>query len=352
MRKLLSLFLIILSALAVSAQIGGTNTYQFLTLQPNARIAALGGSAIANPDNDMNLAIQNPSLLRSEMNNQVTYNYVSYVAGIGAGYAGITHHFDSIGTFALGIQYINYGDFARTAPNGDALGIFHAGEYNLHISYARRYHDFSFGGALKIINSTLEEYNSYGIAADVSATYYSKDSLLTLACVISNVGTQLKTYRPDNKETLPLNMQLGVSKKLLKAPLRFSLIANHLENPRGLMYQNANKPGLTKDLETGLIQLENINWAMKTMSHLNLSAEIILSKNFYIGFGYNYLRRWELKLDQYGGFSGFSWGFGVKISKFQLAYGHTGYSAGYGTDHFSFIINMNEFMKKKPAEKS
>ncbi len=352
MRKIFSLFFFIISTYPVFAQIGGTNTYQFLTLQPNARIAALGGSGIANPDNDMNLAIQNPSLLNSEMNNQVTFNYVSYVAGIGAGYAGCAHHFDSIGTFALGIQYINYGDFTKTASNGDVIGNFHAGEYNLHLSFARKYRDFSFGGALKFINSTLEEYNSFGLAADVSATYYNKKNLVTISGVISNYGKQLKTYRPDNKETLPLNVQMGISKKLMKAPLRFSLIANHLENPGGLMYQNPDKPGLTKDLETGLIQLENINWAKKTLSHLNLSAEIILSKSFYIGFGYNYLRRWELKLDQYGGFSGFSWGFGVKISKFQLAYGHTGYSVGYGTDHFSFIINVNDFIKKKQAEKS
>ena len=350
MRKIFSLFFFIISTYPVFAQIGGTNTYQFLTLQPNARIAALGGSGIANPDNDMNLAIQNPSLLNKEMSNQVTYNYVNYVAGIGAGYAGFAHHFDSIGTFAFGIQYINYGDFVKTAENGDVIGNFHAGEYNLQVSYARKYHNFSFGGSLKLINSTLEIYNSFGVAADVAATYYSKDSLVTVCGVISNFGTQLKTYRPDNYESLPLNVQIGISKKLAKAPFRFSFIANHLEIPGGLMYQNPNKPGLTKDLVTGQIQLENIGFGQQVLSHFNFSAELILSKNFYLAFGYNYLRRWELQLAQNGGFSGYSWGFGVKISKFQLAYAYTGYSVGYGTNHFSFIFNLNDFIKKKQAQ--
>ena len=352
MKKIFLLFFILVSLSKSFAQIGGTNTYQFLTVQPNARIAALGGSGIANPDNDMNLAIQNPSLLNSEMNNQATFNYVSYVAGIGAGYAGFAHHFDSIGTFAFGIQYINYGDFVKTNESGDIIGTFHAGEYNLQLSYARKYKDFSFGGSLKLINSTLEQYNSYGVATDVSATYYNKKNLVTLTGVISNFGTQIKTYRPDNNETLPLNIQLGISKKLLKAPFRFSAIINHIENPGGLMYQNANKPGLTKDLVTGQTQLENISIGQKALSHLNLSAEIILSKSFYIAFGYNYLRRWELQLDQYGGFSGYSWGFGLKISKFQLAYAHSGYSVGYGTDHFSFIFNVGDFIKRKHDEKS
>ncbi|MFI5221809.1 MAG: type IX secretion system protein PorQ [Bacteroidia bacterium] len=345
------IFLILISSPAVLfAQIGGTSTYQFLTVQPNARIAALGGYAIALPDNDLNLAIQNPSLLNKEMSNQVTYNYVSYVAGIGAGYTAIAHHFDSIGTFALGIQYINYGDFTKTSANGEILGTFRAGEYNIHVSYARMLNEkFSVGGAIKFINSTLEEYNSWGIAADLSGTYYDRKNLLTICGVISNYGRQIKTYRPDNYENLPLNFQLGISKKLLKAPLRFSLTANHLENPGGLMYQNPDKPGLTKDLTTGQVQLEDINFAKKTLSHLNASAEIILGKSFYVGFGYNYLRQWELKLDTYTGFAGFSWGFGVRIYKFQLAYGHTSYAVGYGTDHFSFIFKIDDFLKKKAA---
>lgn len=352
MKKSHLLFFLIFICKNSFGQIGGTSTYQFLTLQPNAHIAALGGSAIATPDNDINLAIQNPSLLNKEMNNQVTYNYVSYVAGIGAGYAGYAHHFDSIGTFAAGIQYITYGDFTKTSSNGEILGSFRAGEYNIHISYAKQYGPFSVGGAIKFINSNLEEYNSYGLAADLSGTYYDRKNLITIAGVISNYGKQLKTYRTGNNESLPLNVQLGISKKFLRAPLRFSVVANHLENPGGLMYQNVNKPGLTKDLESGELQLEDIGYAKKTLSHLNFSGEVVLSKSFYVALGYNYLRRWELKLDQMGGFAGFSWGFGVKINKFQLAYGHTGYNVGYGTDHFSFIIYMNEFFKRKNAQNS
>ncbi len=352
MKKYFTLIIIFCFTIKLFAQIGGTNTYQFLTVQPNARIAALGGSAIAIPDNDLNLAVQNPSLLNKDMNNFVTYNYVRYVAGIGAGYAAVAHHFDSIGTFALGMQYINYGDFVKTSASGETLGSFTAGEYNLHLMYAREIGPFSVGGALKFINSSLEEYNSYGIAADISGTYYNTENMITVAGVISNYGKQLKSYRPNNNETLPMNVQVGISKKFKKAPFRFSIIANHLEKPGGLMYQNPDKPGLSKDLSTGQVQLENISLLNKTMSHVTISGELILSKAFYVALGYNYLRRWELKLDQYGGFSGFSWGFGVKISKFQLAYGHTGYSVGYGTDHFSFIINTNEFFKKKQAQKS
>jgi len=351
MVKTFLLFLFSFTILFVSAQIGGTSTYQFLTVQPNARIAALGGYGIATPDNDINLAIQNPSLLNKEMNKQFTLNYVNYVAGIGAGYTAYAFHFDSIGTFSVGLQFINYGDFTKTSVNGEVLGSFHAGEYNLHLSYARTYGKFSYGGTIKFINSSLEEYNSLGIAADVAGTYYDRKNLLTVSAVISNYGKQLTTYRPDNTESLPFNIQLGASKKLQNAPLRFSIIANHLEIPSGLMYQNPDKPGLTKDLTTGQVQLEDINWAKQTLSHLTFSGEILLGKSFYLGLGYNYLRRWELQLDQYGGFSGFSWGFGIVTKKFQFAYGHTGYSVGYGTDHFSFVINTGEFfLKKKTSE--
>jgi len=48
-------------------KIGGTSVYQFLNMQPNARIAALGGSAIATPDNDMNLVLPKSFIAHENM---------------------------------------------------------------------------------------------------------------------------------------------------------------------------------------------------------------------------------------------------------------------------------------------
>lgn len=322
-------------------------------MQPNARIAALGGNAISINDNDMNLAIQNPSLLRKEMSNQITYNHVFLFDGIGAGYAGFAHHFDSVGTFSAGIQYINYGDFKKTSANGEVLGSFTAGEYNMHVGYGKKLsNDFSVGGQVKFIYSSLEEYASYGIATDIGANYNNEAGLYTIAGVVSNIGRQLKTYTAGNNEDLPFNVQLAFSKKFKHNPFRFTVIANHLEKPGKLLYDNPNKPGLKKDLETGAVIPETFNIGEKALAHLTFSGEILLGKTFYVALAYNHLKRWEMKLDEVGAFTGFSWGFGFRVSKVQVAYGSSSYFVGHSTNHFSFIFNLNDFKKKKGSTSS
>ena len=340
-------------SLNVLAQVGGTSTYQFLTLQPNARIAALGGSAITLDDNDMNLAIQNPSLLRSEMNNQVTFNHVFLFENIGAGYVGFAKHIDSVGTFSFGIQYIGYGDFKRTSANGEELGSFSAGEYAANVGYGKKLSDrFSVGGQVKLIYSSLAEYASVAIAADIGSTYHSKDKLFTTALVISNVGRQITSYSNGNNEDLPFNAQLAFSKKFSHNPFRFTVTANHLEKAGQLLYTNNEKPGLKKSLETGAVIPETFNAGDKILAHLTFGTEVLLGKTFYLALAYNHYKRWEMKLEDIGGFAGFSWGFGFKVSKFQVAYGNTGYYVGHGTNHFSFIFNLNDFKKKKPHTSS
>jgi hypothetical protein len=330
------------------AQLGGTSTYQFITLQPNARIAAMGGTAISLNDNDMNLAVQNPSLLREEMNNQITYNHVFLFDGISSGYAGFSKHAKDIGTFAAGIQYITYGDFTETTASGDVVGTFSAGEYCMNVGYGKKLsEEFSVGGQLKVIYSSLAGYTSFGLATDIGATYDNEKKLLTLAATVNNLGRQLKTYTNGNSEELPLNMRLAFTKKFAHNPFRFTIVANHLEKPGKLLYQNLEKPGLSKDLETGEVIPEKFNIGTKTLAHLTFGSEILLGKHFYVGLAYNYLKRWEMKLEERGGFAGFSWGFGLRISKFQLAYGNTGYFVGHGTNHFSFIFNLDDFKKKK-----
>lgn len=337
---------------AAYAQIGGTTVYNFLNFQPNARITALGGYAIATPDDDINLAVQNPSLLRKEMSNQITYNYVRFVSDIGSGYAGYAHHFDSIGTFAVGMQYINYGNFTRASDNGEVMGSFTAGEYNFQLSYARRMGPFSLGGTFKVINSNLDVYQSVGLAIDAAGTYYNAENLVTVSGVISNMGAQITTYRDNNRESLPLNVQLGVSKKFLHNPLRLSLVAHNLESAGKLLYRNDQRPGVKKDLETGTVINEKYNVFEKGLAHLNVSAEILLGKFMYVGFGYSDLRRHEMKLENTSGLAGFSWGFGLRFKKFQLAYGSAAYHAAYSTNNFSFIVYMNEFRKKQPPKET
>ncbi|GAB1447244.1 type IX secretion system protein PorQ [Bacteroidota bacterium] len=337
----------ILSAVSSFAQLGGSGVYNFLNLQPSARIAALGGNAINNPSTDLHLAAVNPSLLNKNFHNQAAFSYVGYLADIGAGYAGFTRHSDSLNmSFAGGIQFVNYGNFKRWAPDGTDLGTFSAGEYALHATAARTYNQFQVGASVKLIYSNLESYNSLGIASDLAATWFSKNRLMVLTAVASNVGTQIKTYTNATREEVPMNLQLGFSRKFEHNPLRIGIVAQHLESAGKLLYQIQNRNNNNIDLETGLPIQEDFSFLQHVMSHMIINTEIVLSKNFNIRVGYNQLRRRELALTDRKGLSGYSWGFGIKISKFQIHYGSGSYLIGRNTNHFSIVTNLNDFNKK------
>ena len=63
-------------------------------------------------------------------------------------------------------------------------------------------------------------------------------------------------------------------------------------------------------------------------------------------FGYNYKRRQEMKIDTKTAMAGFSWGFGLKISKFHISYGRATYHLAGASNHFSISTNLNELNKK------
>lgn len=351
MRLSLLAAIFIFSSTSVLAQIGGTRIYNFLNLHSNARINALGGYAITISDPDVNLTIQNPALLKQSMDNQITYNYMRFVSDISAGYAGYAYSIDSTHNLAAGIQYVNYGDFTRTNENGEEIGGFTAGEYNIHLSYSKKINTkLTWGTSLKFINSNLDVYQSFGVATDLGINYYNKENLLSLSGVISNAGIQLTTYRDGNREQLPLNVMVGFSKKFLHNPLRISIVAHHLQKPGKLLYDNLSRPGQNRDLESGQIVLEKITTLDKIAAHLNVSTEILLGKFMYVGFGYNHLRRYEMKLATSSKTAGFGWGFGLRFKKFQLAYGSAAYHAAFATNSFSFVVFINEYSKKRSKD--
>lgn len=339
----------LLSVNIVLGQLGGMQTYQFLQLMPNARIGALGGYAIATPEIDLGIAIQNPSLLNQKFKNQASFNYINYFTDISAGnfaYAGYLSKKQV--SFAGGIHYVNYGSFAKTTPDGAYLGTFNAGEYAYYVSGARQLNpNWSYGGSLKFIYSNLEVYNSIGAAADISATYYSSDSLFTAAAVWSNIGTQFTTYTANNYEFIANNLQIGFTKKFRHNPMRFGVIAHHLNRPGQLLYQISNRNNRNINLETGEPIPEKFSILEHVFSHLVINTELVLGQNLRLRFGYNYLRRRELGITDMAGTTGFSWGFGLKLSKFIFSYGSANFHLGNSTNHFSIVTNISDFTKKK-----
>jgi len=323
-----------------NAQIGGESTYQFLELTNSARIAALGGTQIALHDTtDLNLPYTNPALLHKAMDNRVLVNYVNYLTDINYGYASYAKTYDGIGNFALGMHYINYGDFKEATELGELTGnTFSAAEYALNIIYSNSYKRLKYGVNLKPILSSFESYQSVGIAADLGVSFMSKTGLTNVALVASNIGTQITTYYDGGtREKIPFNLQVGLSRRLKHAPLIFSVTMQNLSN-----WDLANpESDPNSENETIIFEPEE-NFGKQIMRHTVFGLEILPSKSFILRAGYNYQLRQELKFDDKLSSVGFSFGFGIKVKRFRLDYSNTRFHLAGSSNLFSLAINLNE----------
>ncbi len=329
------------------AQIGGDNTYEFLNLSSSARIAAMGGKLVPVADNDLNLVFTNPALLSDSMSKHLTFSGVNYFAGIKYGYAAYAQHYERVGNFSAAMHYVDYGDFDETDVTGQILGQFTAREYSLNLTYSRPLLDssLSVGATLKTIYSALEEYKSFGLAADIGANYLFKNNVTNLSLVVKNVGRQITYYRPDNNEPLPFEIQMGISHRLPKAPFRFSLVLHHLEK-FDLTYEDPAKKDEVDPI-TGEPLDDKITFGDKVLRHVIFGTELLISKSFHVRASYNFQRRKELGLDTKMSTVGLSWGFGFRISRFHLSYGRATYHLAGASNHFSVTTNLGELFGRK-----
>lgn len=343
-------FLFMLSTTLFS-QTGGDNIWDFLSTPVSARSAALGGQQISIYDNDLNFVYNNPSLLNPSMSSQISLNYIDYLADIRSAYVSYARSFDKCGNFGIGLHHIDYGEFIEADIYGNILGTFNSVyDYSINAYYSRALIDSMLfvGGTLKAIGSKYEYWNSFGMAMDASITYYNPERLFTAALVMKNLGTQFDTYYSGgDREPLPFQIQLGISQRLKHAPFRLSVLGQLLEHP-DLLYQTEEDAEQSVDPITGEIIQESkfAEFGDNLLRHTVFGLEFLPMENFHFRIGYNHKRRKELAIPDKLGFSGISWGFGLRVYKIYFDFGHATYHLAGATNHFSIRVNLNEFSKK------
>lgn len=338
MKKALQIIIFLTIFQLTNAQSGGENIFEFLNTPSSARLAALGGAQAGLADSDINLIFNNPATLNDTMSTHLAFTMAPYVADITAGAFAYAHHFKIIGTFALGMKYLNYGTFDRTDENGAEMGTFKASDYAFLITWSRPFGP-NWQGAMtaKPVISHLESYRSFGFTLDAGVIYRSNNGLFTAGAVLHNLGTQITTYHDDdNTYTLKPNLQAGLTYKPEHAPFRFSFTMQDITNWNQYDTKVLNSDGKYTSEKTD-------NIAKKLIRHAVIGVEFIPVRNFYVAAGYNHARRTELKGSVKAGSSGWSWGTGFRVYKFHFAYGSARYHVGGRTNYFSLSTNISSF---------
>ena len=331
------------------AQSGNSGTYEFLNLTNSARVASIGGNFLPVRDNDVTVALANPSVITADMNNSLAFSFVNFMAA-NYGYVMFAHSFNKAGNFAGALQFISYGSFTQADASGTITGTFSASEYALNIGWGRPLSPhFNIGANAKLIYSALETYRSFGIAVDVAGTYTATDDVFNASLIFRNIGYQVVPYTAGNHEPLPFQIQVGLSEKLKHIPLRFYQIFSDLQK-WDLSYTDPNNPSNQADPITGQTQSKSgiSKFADNLMRHIVLGGEITIAKVFAVRLGYNYRDRQEMKLYSKAGLAGFSLGFGLRIKMFNISYTRASMQAGgHNPNYFTVAVNLSEFTKKK-----
>jgi hypothetical protein len=260
------------------------------------------------------------------------------------GYVSYGHDYEKLGSFVGSLQFADYGNSKYADEAGAISGNFKLGDYAFNLGWGRMLDSvFSIGANVKFLYSDLETYHSIGVAVDVAGSYIpNKNTCISL--LLRNVGRQLTSYTSSGVEPIPLEVQLGISKRLEHVPFRFSLLLQHLEM-WNLTYASVNS---TIDPFTGQPVKKSVldGFADKAMRHVIIGGEFIPAKFLSIRLGYNYKIRKELQVDTRPGTVGFSWGLGLNVSKFSFSYSRAAYHLAASLNYITVTTNLSDWAKK------
>jgi hypothetical protein len=343
MRYFISVFIFL--PLLSFAQLGGRTGYSFLEVPVAARQAAVGGYNVSILDKDVAMGYSNPALLNDSIDKHVSFTYQPFFADIKKSTLfGARRLKDDKGIVSVGINYFSYGKIDQIDATGTATGIvFNPKELALIAGYAKGLGPFTMGVNMKYVYSSIAGYNASAVMVDFGTLYKHPKEQLTVGLVFKNVGFNLNNYVKGVPVNLPLDIQLGATYKPSHMPLRLSITTHDLTK-FDIVY---NDPSVNVKVNIdGTVSPIPTTFSDKLLRHFAIGGEFLFTKNIHARFGYNFLMRRELKFQDRAAAAGLSWGFMIRVKKFDIGFTRAYYSVKGGTSFFTLGLNINEWMKK------
>ena len=310
MKKGVFVVIFVLTAIILRAQ-ESQEAYSFLRLPVSAHVAALGGDNITINDDDPTLIFHNPALIAGVTDKSLNLNYMTYMEGCKTASASFVKAYKERATWGVSAQYMDYGKMKQTTVENIDQGEFSAKDIALAGTFTYLLGNKVSGGiTARFISSTIGSYSSAAVAIDLGINYLNEETGLSLSAVAKNLGGQVKAYH-DEFERIPLDLQIGITKRLIGSPLRLSATLTRLNN-----------------------------WDQGLIKHLAIGGDLLLGSQFYVSAGYNFRRSSEMKINDSEGDSnhgaGVSLGGGIQLQHFKLNVGY----AKYHVSASSLLINV------------
>jgi hypothetical protein len=279
--------------------------YNFLRLPVSAHAAALGSDNISIIEDDPSLMFHNPALLSSVSDKSLNLNYMNYMEGANAASASFSKIVKEKATIGVMAQFLDYGKMKEVDEHNVQTGEFSAKDIAIAGALSYQLGTNIVGGiTARLITSYIGDYNAFAMGVDLGVNYYDPEKEWSVSATVKNLGGELDAFEEEYNK-LPLDLQIGASKRLIGSPLRLSAT---------------------------LVDMNHLN--KKFIHHLVAGADVILSPQIYLAVGYNFRRASEMEIvsnDEERGSShgaGLSLGGGIQLDRFKL-------SVAYGKYHVS-----------------
>src|ERR1035437_699484 len=194
MRKFFTILLITWSALAYAGDPArkGTTGAEELLIPVGARSIATGGAFLSNIAG-LEALYYNPAGLSQTKGTEAMFSFMTYLADIKVSYFAIGTNIGELGSVALSVKTLNFGNIAVTtndAPDGNG-STYSPGYLTAGISYARIITDrVSVGVNAKVINETIADVSATGFALDFGVQYRFPSNL-SIGASVKNIGTNM-----------------------------------------------------------------------------------------------------------------------------------------------------------------
>lgn len=305
------IFAVLVSATTLFSENELTSSFEFLRTDFSPRTAAMS-NAFTGLRGDINSQFINPAGMAYLEKRQYYFNYTNYLLDINGGSAGYAHLHPKLGILSLGLVYMDYGNFTETDEYAVETGNeFSANDMALGVGISNFLDkNWSYGLNLKYIYSKIADYNASAVALDFGLIYSApfQDNLF-LAFSVLNIGNNFEYYG-DRRESLPMSMRLGVTKKLAHLPLELGVSINDLN-----------------------VRSEDF---MDRLQRFSIGGEFTLSSSLRLRLGYNNDLKNSLDTESESGssFGGVSGGLGFYLKRFRIDYSYSSFGLLGATHRF------------------
>lgn len=321
---------------SADAQVAGLNDLPMLKRSSVARTSALGMRYLPLYTSDITVGLDNPSLLTSGMGSSAMLSYYNMFVGGNMGSLAYAHNFNHVGTMLFGFHFNSFGKFEEYDEYENHVGDFYAADYALSVGWGMWLDsNFSIGTSFKPVLSQYAEYRAVALAFDVAGSFVTDNRRFAATVMANNIGAQIVTF--DNSvEKVPFELSAAVSYKLRKAPFRFFFAATELQK-WNLRYNDKLNPTSQTDPFTGEVTEEKpfVGFLDNLMRHTVFGVELNLGTTLFARVGYSYRQTAEMRGADVLNMSGFSFGVGLHVKRFEFSYARSNYHYGQAPNYFT-----------------